>query len=182
MNPEPAIPAAEAASLPPAPSGWVYEGSRRRPAELATNPASLPENAADGTHHHPVRPLAPPVRLRYNRPLRELTEQIQAGGIPLTNAAALTGQVLHPETGLLAHLANILEAVAERLSETGTDDAFNFYDGIVDTTNDLRRIADDLGPTSDLVRDLAPSPRQRPAAASSHIPPPAPPRPLPRPR
>ncbi|MFI6289342.1 hypothetical protein ACIBCM_32135 [Streptomyces sp. NPDC051018] len=182
MNPEPVIPAAEPAARPPTPSGWVYEGSRRRPAELANNPASLPENAADGAHHHPVRPPASPVRLMYNGQLRELSEQMRAGGIPLTDAAAVTDQVLHPETGLLAHLADILEAVAKRLCETGTDDAFDFYDGIVDTTNRLHRIADDLRPISDMVRDLSPSPKQRPAAAPSHIPPPTSPRPVTRPR
>ncbi|MFI1890233.1 hypothetical protein [Streptomyces jumonjinensis] len=151
---------------PPASSGWVYEGSRRRPAELATDPAHLPENAADGTHHHqPVQPPATGARPAYDRQLRALSEQVRAGGTSLTDAAALTDQVLHPETGVLAHLADFLEAVANRACETGTDAAFDFYDGIVDTTNALHRIADDLRPISGLVRGFSPSPKQRPPAA-----------------
>ncbi|MFJ4688882.1 hypothetical protein [Streptomyces sp. NPDC088789] len=161
-------------------SGWVYEGSRRRWAALATTPALLPENSGDGADHQPVHHRAPGTRPPHERQLAALIDHVRADSTPLTEAAALTKQVLDPETGLLAHLGAFLDAVADRVCATGTDASFDFLDGVTDITSALHGLADDLRPLADRIQEFA-APDQHPASPPAPVPAPASPRRRPAP-
>jgi hypothetical protein len=132
--------------------------------ELASDPACLPENAGDGAQHQTVR-LPPHVGtlLAYERQLPTHIAQIQAGCLSLAGTATLAERVLHSETGLLAHLTSLLDAVANRTCESGADEAFDLHDSLADTLKALDQIADDLRPVPSLVRALSTTPVQRPA-------------------
>ncbi|MFF0448033.1 hypothetical protein ACFYT4_16760 [Streptomyces sp. NPDC004609] len=147
----------------PNPRGWVYEGSRRRPVELASAPAFLPDNTADGARHHQHLRHHNGTRDAYERQLSTHSEQTE--DLSLADAAALTEQALHPETGLLAQLAELLDAVANQVCETGADEAFDFHDDVADAITALERMAHDLHPISTRMRTFATPPGQHSPAA-----------------
>ncbi|MFJ4703669.1 hypothetical protein ACIP6I_02245 [Streptomyces anulatus] len=112
--------------------------------------------------------------------LLELTDQIN-GSTSHVQAAALLRQVLDPEDGVLARLADSLEAAADKAKEAEEDDGFDLSHDLAGAAAEVRSLGEDLQTAEDRMRtltSLAPGPR--PPLSPSRTPS-LPPRPLPTP-
>ncbi|MFE5957997.1 MULTISPECIES: hypothetical protein [Streptomyces] len=110
--------------------------------------------------------------------LLELTDQI-SGSTSHVQAAALLRQILDPDDGVLARLADSLEAAADKAKEAEEDDGFDLSHDLADAAAEVRSIGEDLQAAEARMRtliSLAPSPR--PQLSRSRTPS-RPPRPLP---
>ncbi|MFE8911021.1 hypothetical protein [Streptomyces globisporus] len=110
--------------------------------------------------------------------LLELTDQIN-GSTSHVQAAALLRQILDPDDGVLARLADSLEAAADKAREAEEDDGFDLSHDLADAAAEVRSIGEDLQTAEARMRtliSLAPSPR--PQLSPSRTPS-LPPRPLP---
>lgn len=110
--------------------------------------------------------------------LLELTDQIN-GSTSHVQAAALLRQVLDPEDGVLARLADSLEAAADKAKEAVEDDGFDLSHDLADAAAEVRNLGEDLQTTEARMRTLtSPAPGPPPPLSLSRTPP-LPPRPLP---
>ncbi|MFE3389541.1 hypothetical protein [Streptomyces anulatus] len=110
--------------------------------------------------------------------LLELTEQIN-GSTSHIEAAALLRKVLDPDDGVLARLADSLEAAADKAKEAEEDDGFDLSHDLAGAAAEVRSIGEDLQTAEARMRtltSLAPCPR--PPLPPSRTPS-LPPRPLP---
>ncbi|MFJ4973256.1 hypothetical protein [Streptomyces sp. NPDC088755] len=110
--------------------------------------------------------------------LLELTDQIN-GSTSHTQAAALLRQVLDPEDGVLARLADSLEAAADKAKEAEEDDGFDLSHDLAGAAAEVRSLGEDLHTAEARMRTLtSPAPGPRPPLSPSRTPS-LPPRPLP---
>ncbi|GGW04312.1 MULTISPECIES: hypothetical protein [Streptomyces] len=110
--------------------------------------------------------------------LLKLTDQIN-GSTSHVQAAALLRQILDPDDGVLARLADSLEAAADKAKEAEEDDGFDLSHDLADAAAEVRSIGENLQTAEARMRtliSLAPSPR--PQLSPSRTPS-LPPRPLP---
>ncbi|WP_435598668.1 hypothetical protein [Streptomyces anulatus] len=110
--------------------------------------------------------------------LLELTDQIN-GSTSHVQAAALLRQVLDPEDGVLARLADSLEAAADKAKEAEQDDGFDLSHDLAGAAAEVRSLGENLQTAQARMRtltSLAPGPR--PPLSPSRTPS-LPPRPLP---
>ncbi|MER7851385.1 hypothetical protein ABTZ98_02350 [Streptomyces bacillaris] len=110
--------------------------------------------------------------------LLELTDRIN-GSTSHVQAAALLRQILDPEDGVLARLADSLEAAADKAKEAEEDDGFDLSHDLADAAAGVRSLGEDLQTAEARMRTLAfLAPRLRPPLPPSRTPS-LPPRPLP---
>lgn len=110
--------------------------------------------------------------------LLELTDQIN-GSTSHVRAAALLRQVLDPEDGVLARLADSLEAAADKAKEAEQDDGFDLSHDLADVAAEVRSLGEDLQTAEARMRTLTSlAPSSRPPLTQSRTPF-LPPRPLP---
>ncbi|WP_435285424.1 hypothetical protein [Streptomyces bacillaris] len=110
--------------------------------------------------------------------LLELTDQIN-GSTSHVQVAALLRQVLDPDDGVLARLADSLEAAADKAKEAVEDDGFDLSHDLAGAAAEVRSLGEDLQTTEARMRTLtSPAPGPPPPLSPSRTPP-LPPRPLP---
>ncbi|MFF7258153.1 hypothetical protein [Streptomyces microflavus] len=110
--------------------------------------------------------------------LLELTDQIN-GSTSHVQAAALMRQVLDPDDGVLARLADSLEAAAEKAREAEQDDGFDLSHDLASAAAEVRSLGEDLQTAEARMRTLtSPAPGPRSPLSPSRTPS-LPPRPLP---
>ena len=98
--------------------------------------------------------------------LLDLTDRLN--GIPDPGrASVLVDQILHPDDGLLARLAELFEAAGEKVKESEDDDAFDLAADFEDAAVHLRDIGDTLHGATERMAALAPAPA--PARRSSSL-------------
>ncbi|WP_073224409.1 hypothetical protein [Streptomyces sp. NBRC 110465] len=102
--------------------------------------------------------------------LLELTDRIN-GSTSHVQAAALLHQVLDPDDGVLARLADSLEAAADKAKEAEQDDGFDLSHDLVDAAAEVRSLGEDLQTAEARMRTLTSStPVRRPPLPPSRTP------------
>ncbi|MFJ8248507.1 hypothetical protein [Streptomyces sp. NPDC094466] len=132
--------------------------------------STAPRNTADGS--------ATTGSTACSDALLELTDQIN-GSTSHIQAAALLRQVLDPEDGVLARLADSLEAAADKAKEAAEDDGFDLSHDLAEAAAEVLSLGENLQTAEARMRTLtstAPGPRPPPSPSRT---PPLPPRPLP---
>ncbi|MFG2564656.1 hypothetical protein ACGFR6_04360 [Streptomyces sp. NPDC048567] len=101
--------------------------------------------------------------------LMDLTDQLN-GSDSHVQAAALLRQVLDPDAGVLARLADFFEAAAEKAKEA-EDDAFDLAHDLTDAAVGARNLAEDLKTADARMRTLtSTTPASRPPVSPSRTP------------
>ncbi|MFD4022269.1 hypothetical protein ACFWRV_01950 [Streptomyces sp. NPDC058576] len=93
--------------------------------------------------------------------LLELTDQIN-GSTSHVQAAVLLRQILDPDDGVLARLADSLEAAADKAKEAEQDDGFDLSHDLAGAAAEVRSLGEDLQTAEARIRtltSLAPGPR-----------------------
>ncbi|MFE5647520.1 hypothetical protein ACFQ8Q_00155 [Streptomyces cyaneofuscatus] len=103
--------------------------------------------------------------------LLELTDQIN-GSTSHVQAATLLRQILDPDEGVLARLADSLEAAADKAKEAEQDDGFDLSHDLAGAAAEVRRLGEDLQTTEARMRTLtSPVPTPRPPLSPIRTPP-----------
>ncbi|MFD4123914.1 hypothetical protein ACFXKK_02680 [Streptomyces globisporus] len=103
--------------------------------------------------------------------LLELTDQIN-GSTSHVQAAALLRQILDPDEGVLARLADSLEAAADKAKEAEEDDGFDLFHDLAGAAAEVRSLGEDLQTAEARMRRLtSPVPTPRPPLSPSRTPP-----------
>ncbi|MEW1632703.1 hypothetical protein AB0469_01355 [Streptomyces sp. NPDC093801] len=137
--------------------------ARRHPLPPPPTPATTPPGPPPLT-----TPTDPSGRYAYGLLLLDLTDRLN--GIPDPDrAAALVDQILHPDDGLLARLAELFEAAGEKAKESEDDDAFDLAADFEEAAVQLRDIGDTLHGATERMAALATVPAPAPARRSRSL-------------
>ncbi|RST17386.1 hypothetical protein EF908_34320 [Streptomyces sp. WAC04770] len=114
---------------------------------------------------------APDVTTAGGDALLELTDQIN-GSTSHVQAAALLRQILDPDEGVLARLADSLEAAADKAKEAEQDDGVDLSHDLAGAAAEVRSLGEDLQTAEARMRMLtSPVPTPRPPLSPSRTPP-----------
>lgn len=137
---------------------------RLRRTHLSTQPktpaAARPDSPAVTT------PTDPTGRYVFGRQVLALTDRLN-GTESYAEAAALSDQVLEPHDGLLARIAEFLEAAGEKAKESENDDGYDLGYDFEEAAVEVRRLGEDLHVAVERMRALG-SPGSPPTRAGRH--------------